>query len=388
MKHRSFNYSTINSTRSRKRRNNRRANTKTKHLFKGALFIVSLAVVLFGLKLLISPVVGAIASMMKESSVTISYMLNKGDIKKVNDITNFLILGVDERYEGGPSLTDTIMILSYNHKTKSTVMISLPRDLWVQIPAFDGVSSYFTKINSVYSVGEKYGYKSDEKDGIGGGAGLLSEVIENHIGVPIQYYAKINFDGFRELIDIVGGVDIYVERAFTDYQYPREGYEDAPEEMRNEIVSFEQGWQHMDGETALKYARSRHALGPEGSDFARAKRQQKVVMALKDKLVSNDTIFNLDRLRNIYLTLSNKFDTNVSVTELPLLYKLAEEQAKDLKITSVVLDSGYGEEGLLYTPDPAQYGGAFVLIPRGGWPVIEDYINSKIYPAPQDDSNE
>ncbi len=387
MRHRSFNYSTMNSSRSKRKRNLRRSNPKTKHLFKGALFIVSLAIVLFGLKLLISPVVGAIASMMKESSVTISYMLNKGDIKQVNDITNFLVLGVDERFEGGPSLTDTIMIVSYNHKTKSTVIISLPRDLWVQIPAFNNVSSYYTKINSVYSLGDEYGYKASEDADIGGGAGLLAKVIEDHIGVPIQYYVKINFDGFRELIDIVDGVDIYVEQSFTDYQYPREGYANAPEEMRNEVVSFQQGWQHMDGETALKYARSRHALGPEGSDFARAKRQQKVILALKDKLISNNTIFSLDRLRNIYLTLSNKFDTNVSVTELPLLYKLAEEQAENKSIESVVLDSGYGEEGLLYTPDASQYGGAFVLIPRGGWSVIEDYINSKLYPT-QDDSNE
>jgi LCP family protein required for cell wall assembly len=384
MKYRSFNYSQINTKPARKvkRRQGkaaRRQNTTKSGWGRPISIIVSLVVILFGAKLLLSPVVSVIASMVRESSATISYMLNREGLAKQDGVTNVLVLGVDERYQGGVSLTDTIMVLSYNHENKSLSLVSLPRDLWVRIPAFDSVNSYFTKINSVYTVGEDYGYPTDEVTGLGGGSGLLATVIENHIGLPIHYYTQFNFEGFKDLIDSVGGLDIYVEQSFTDYEYPIDGYENAPLEARWETLNFSQGWQHMDGETALKYARSRHAFGPEGSDFARAKRQQKVVLALKDKIMSNETIFNLDRMRNIYLTLTNKFDSNVSVTELPTFYNLVRSQKDLTEVQTIVLDNSGDEEGLLYVPDPNNYGGAFVLLPKGGWGVIEDYLSNLLY---------
>lgn len=362
----------------RKRRRYNRRNRSTndnKLLYRAGLIVGSLVIIFFGIKLLLYPIMGVAANLLKESTASFSNLVTQEKVKQDNGQTNILLLGVDERYKGGTSLTDTIIVASYDHETQSTTLLSLPRDLWVTIPAFDQVNSYSTKINAVYSIGEEYAYTGSNKDPVGG-VGLLSAVLDDHLGVPIHYYAKINFDGFRQVIDAIGGVDVYVERAFTDYQYPREGYENAPWSSRFEVVSFEQGWQHMDGETALKYARSRHALGPEGSDFARADRQQKVILAIKDKVTSNETLFNPTYLKNLYMTVSSEFETNIGLVELPLFYNLAQKFEGGETIDKYVLTNGVDSEaGLLYSPDPAQYGGAYVLVPREGWEDVQRFVS-------------
>ncbi|MCA9391966.1 LCP family protein [candidate division WWE3 bacterium] len=381
MNYRKFDYNKVNYHGTRERRSKRTGKQGSNKTVKALVVIFSLFVILFGAKLMLSPIVSAIASIVKESTATLSYLISHPELEEVNGVTNILLVGVDERFEGGTSLTDTIIILSYNHDTNSASMVSFPRDLWVRIPAFNNVGSYFTKINGVYTVGEEYGY-SDENGGLGGGSGLLARVIQDHLDIPIQYYVRVNFDAFRNAIDAVGGVDIYVDEAFTDYQYPREGYENAPESSRYEVVSFDQGWQHMDGETALKYSRSRHAFGPEGSDFSRARRQQKVIMALKDKILSNDTLFNLSRIKNLYISLASEFDTNIQAAEVPAFYGLAKEQEDLTGIQTTVLSSGLDDPGsLLYVPNADDFGGAFVLLPRGGWSEVEDYVKGILYPS-------
>lgn len=342
---------------------------------KAVLVVVSLVVVLFGLKLMLTPVVAALANVFRDSTASISYFINRDKLKQDRGVTNFLLIGVDQRAAGGPTLTDTIVLASYRHVDKQISMLSFPRDLWVKVPAFGDVYEQYTKINAVYSLGEEYGYK-------GGGVELLKEVLITHVGVPIQYYAKVNFEGFRSAIDVVNGVDVYVENAFVDYQYPREGLENAPWSARWEIVSFEQGWQHMDGDTALKYARSRHAYGPEGSDFARARRQQKVILALKDKIMSGGTLLDLGRVKELYLTLVNELDTNITLTEVPLFYRLVGSIEDFSAIKTYVLTDGDGKDGLLYVPDAADFGGAFVLLPRGGWPVIQQFVDDSLYSRP------
>jgi len=335
--------------------------------------ILGLALFFWGLKLLVTPVVGAFASLLQDSTTSISYLLTQQKIRQEDGVTNFLIAGVDTRASGGQALTDTLILGSFRHTDNQISLISLPRDLWIQIPEFGQVAAHFTKINSAYSLGEQYNYP-------GGGIALLKQVLTEHLGIPIQYYALSDFVGFEQFVDNVGGVDVYVEQAFVDYQYPRAGFEDGPWAERWEVVDFEQGWQHMNGETALKYARSRHAYGLEGSDFARARRQQKVVVALKDKITASETLFNPNRLKELYLTFNHQVQTDVGLTEIPLIYNTAQ-QASDLsQVQSHVLDNNpYDEDGLLYVPDASNFGGAFVLLPREGWETVQEFIRDTLY---------
>ena len=371
MKYRSFNYHQVNQySRTKSRRSLKRP-------MKSIFVVVSIAIILFGLKLIFSPVMGVIADIVRESTAKISYLIGTPEIRQDEGVTNILVLGIDKRYLGGPMLTDTIMIASYHHETEKVTLVSFPRDLWVQVPSFDSVNSYYTKINAIYSIGEERGYEGDVLTG--GGSGLLIEVINELLGIPIHYFVTVNFDGFKQMIDAVGGIDIYAEQAFTDYQYPREGYENATWDARWEVVSFEQGWQHMDGETALQFARSRHALGSEGSDFARAKRQQKIIGSLIDKLQSSETLLDLSKLRNLYLTLSTEFGTNITLAEIPSFYRYYSNSTGMEDIENIVLSDRLEEGGLLYAPNPADFGGAFVLLPKDSWDDVATYIKQKLY---------
>ncbi|NCS32368.1 LCP family protein [bacterium] len=348
---------------------------------RSIVVIGSIAVLLFSIKIFAQPISSALAGLLKESSSSVALILNQKDLKQTDNITTVLLLGVDQREEGQTSLTDTIMLANYNHTTKEITMVSAPRDLWVTVPAFGEVYEHGTKINAVYSLGDVYEYSSDGSQGEwDGGIGLLTKVLEENIGIPIHYFALVNFKGFINIVDAVGGIDMYVENAFTDYEYPKTGYENAPWNTRWEVVTFEQGWQRMDGETALKYARSRHAYGPQGSDFARAARQQAVIIALKDKVLSTETLFNLNTLRQLFTTLSSEFASSIGITELPTFYNLYNQIGDFSNITSIVLTNDPSQEGgLLYQPSPEDYGGAFALIPTNGWDEIRTFVHDAIH---------
>src|SRR3989344_5042167 len=191
-------------------------------------------------------------------------------LDSTNNRTNFLILGIRGEGSDSPDLTDTMLVLSYSHSKKTFTLISIPRDLWV--------SSLKTKINSVYHYGQF-------REPNGGGIKLVESAILETLGLPIHYTAVIDFSLFREAIDLVGGIDIEVVTGFTDTQFPIQGKEDAfPQSERYETISFQAGPTHLDGPTALKFVRSRHAQGEEGTDIARDRRQQLVISALKQKV--------------------------------------------------------------------------------------------------------
>ena len=165
-------------------------------------------------------------------------------------------------------------------------------------------------------------------------------------------------------IDAIEGIDVVVERTFDDYMFPRPGYENAPWNQRWEHVHFDAGLQHMDGATALEYARSRHALGVEGSDFARSRRQQKVIIAAKNKILSSSTLFNTAKLKELYEVVSDHVRTNVKLSEFPLFFSLAKQFSdKEVKTYSLTDET----ENLLAAPtDLSLYGGAWVLVPAAG----------------------
>ncbi len=287
-----------------------------------------------------------------------------GQLKETDGRTNVLILGSDKRVQGvsESELTDTILVASIGKVDHNVVLISLPRDLWVE-------SSFgYHKINETYARG---------------GAEELFAVIENVLGIPVHYYAVVNFSLFRDAVDILGGVDVDVERGFVDYWYPIEGMENAPNESdRYETVAFEPGRQVLDGEAALKFVRSRKGNNDEGTDFARSKRQQKVIMAIKNKVLSLETLVNPKRLKELYDLYAGNIDTNMDLGTIQQFYLLSQRIDFD-KVRTIVLDdrSAASEGGLLYAPeDTTLYKGAYVLIPRAGdFSQIRAYIQKYIF---------
>lgn len=257
-----------------------------------------------------------------------------------DDRINILLLGIGGPGHDGPYLTDTMIVMSYQPSSDRVAMISIPRDLVVDIPGYD-----FRKINNVLSIGRDNDYP-------GGGEALTVKVVSDLLNLPIQYYARVDFNGFAEVIDQVNGVTVNVETSFYDPLYPDNNYGYDP-------ISFKKGVQEMDGATALKFARSRHGTNGEGSDFARAARQQKIIYALKEKLLSFGTLSNPLKISDILESLGSHSQTNMEVWEIVRLAKLASDVPAG-SIVNRVIDSS--PTGLL--KNATGLGGAFILIPR------------------------
>ena len=338
---------------------------------KGGITFVLLGALVFGIYSFLPPIKETLASVFNGSGAVFTYLVKgKQELAQDGGKTNVLLLGIDKRADEPYTFvgangtvsrncfrTDTMIVASYNYDTKKVTMLSLPRDLWIKIPAFGKFSTQSTKINAAYCFGDEYNYP-------GGGIALATKVVSDYFGIPIHYTARIDFAGLKQAVDAVGGVDINVDRAFTDYEYPVEGKENAlPMSARYKTVSFKAGLQHMNGETALEYARSRHAFGPEGSDFARAKRQQKVIAAFKDKVFSADAIKSPAALEQLYQSLGDSFATDAGLTDLPAAYDIAKT-VDTSQIGSYNLDDNPSNPGgLLYAPPQSEYG-AYVLIPK------------------------
>lgn len=254
------------------------------------------------------------------------------------DRVNILLLGVGGTGHDGAELTDTMIFGSFRPSTKELGLISIPRDLTVFVPG-----QGYRKINAVNALAEQ------AKDGSGREAS--AKAVTEILGQSIPYTVKIDFRGFAEVIDAMGGVDVYVDRSFTDQTYP---LDDAL--GGTEVISFAKGWAHLDGETALKYARSRHGNNGEGSDFARAARQQKILLALKDKALSMDVILNPTKLSRIMSIIQKNVETNMSAFEMVKFAEYIPDISTD-RIAMHVLDA---TSGLLYE---TYINSAYVLLP-------------------------
>ncbi len=309
--------------------------------------------------------------------ISIVATVNASNLKETDGRTNLLLLGSDQRTEGTikSELTDTLLLVSIGRVEHDVVMLSLPRDLWVEDSR--GAKS---KINAVYTYN-----KQDESDDVGGGDALM-QVVEDVLGVPIHYYAVVNFELFRDAINILGGVDVDVERSFIDYYYPIEGMENAPNENdRYETVAFDKGMQTLDGERALKYVRSRKGTNGENTDFARSERQQRVISAIKTKALSLQTLVNPVKIKELYELYANQMDTNITFNDVQSFYLLSQQIDFD-RVTSVVLDdrSAADEGGLLYAPENAELYGAheneYVLIPKvGDFSQLHAYVQRYLF---------
>jgi len=265
-----------------------------------------------------------------------------------NDRINLVLLGIGGGDHDGANLTDTIILLSYKPSNKQLAMMSLPRDLYVKIP---GVG--WNKINAVNAYAEKKQEKS--------GGEATRQFLSDLLGTEINYYTVIDFSGFEKLIDEFGGIDVCVDNDLIDNEYPILGREDAyPIESRYQRLVIKKGCQHMDGETALKYARSRHALGAEGSDFARSKRQQKILLALKDKIQQYNFLLNPSKISSLLTAYDQNINTNLQMWEILKLGKLLEQADYEHPITYNLTD---GNSPLLYDQ---MVNGLYALLPYGG----------------------
>jgi polyisoprenyl-teichoic acid--peptidoglycan teichoic acid transferase len=220
-----------------------------------------------------------------------------------------LIMGLDYRdWEGeGPSRTDSMMLVTMDPVTRTAGMLSIPRDLWVNIPGFD-----YGKINTAYFLGEAYHLA-------GGGPGLAVQTVEDLLGIDINYYAQIDFSAFEKFIDQIGGVDVEVPYEMTvDPIGP------------GNTVTLQPGTQHLDGPVALAYARNRDTIG---SDFDRSDRQQQVVMAIFDKITSLGTLPKLiANSPSIYNNLRYGIHTNLNLKEtISLAWTVAQIPRDNIK---------------------------------------------------------
>lgn len=279
-------------------------------------------------------------------------------IEEKSPVTTIALLGYGGGTHAGGNLTDTIIVARLNEETKTITLISIPRDLWVNMQLADN-EQLSGKINLAYQVGrddKSYPNKSARFAGEAGGGQLAKETITTVIGWPVDYYAAVSFQGFTRAIDILGGVDVNVTNAFIDDWYPLEGEEDNPcdktdEEIasltatmsgflleqqfpcRYESLHFNQVKTHMDGITALKYVRSRHS-NQSGNDFARSDRQKSLIIAVKNKILS---ISFLPRLIPFIENIANEVKTDIP-WDLLLETAKKPEELSDYSITSLSIN--------------------------------------------------
>jgi LCP family protein required for cell wall assembly len=270
---------------------------------------------------------------------------------------NVLLMGIDQReHEQGPWRTDTMLVLTIDPVTMSGGMLSIPRDLWVPIPGYkEG------RINTAHYLGEIYKYP-------GGGPALAVKTAQYNLGVPIHYYARFNFTAFEALVDLIGGIDVYVAEEINDPTYPDEAYGYDP-------LYIDAGWHHFNGEMALKYARTRHTLG---GDFDRAKRQQQVMMSIFEQVTRLDLLPQLAaRAPEMWRTLEGAVETDLTLEQIVALAKLASEIPPE-KIRYGVIDEHYTQ--FWTTPDNQE-----VLIPvRDRMRELRDYIFTTEMPLPEE----
>ncbi len=264
--------------------------------------------------------------------------------KKKEGTTNILIAGIGGKWHEWGELTDSIMIASLNKKEGKIHLLSIPRDLYVAYGTGQGAG----KINALYSLGRSHG------EGINRLATKISEIT----GQPIDHYVVIDFSGFKQIIDILGGVEVNVEQDIIDPEYPTENWGYM-------TLVIRKGLQTFDGDMALKFARSRHST----SDFSRSERQKLLIKAMKEKAVSTGYLTNPSKLSELYSAVVSHLDTDLSLATIgELAFSLRNIESSNIFVSSLSQDCSSIKKcipgAFLYTPSRDLFGGASVIIPE------------------------
>lgn len=289
-----------------------------------------------------------------------SYLAGLPKVNQDSGRINFVLLGISGNDQKPPDLTDTIVFASFNKFSGKTFVLSLPRDIWLD--------SLKAKINTAYHYG---------------GFSLVKSSIQEILGQPVHYIFVLDFEGFKKIVDFLGGIDIYIERTFDDYRYPIPGKEDdecggdKEFKCRYEHLHFDAGWEKMNGERALKFVRSRNAEGDEGTDFARNQRQQKFLLALKNKISSSQVLLNPQKVFGLVKILPSLLKTDLKKEEY-FSFGLSFLRFDSQKIEMQLLN-GSGPVGFLYHP-LKHSSGQWVLIPKSGdWEKIKEFVVQRIW---------
>lgn len=303
-----------------------------------------------------------------------------------------LLLGYGGGTHDGGELTDTIMLVKVDPRAQKINLISIPRDLWVPLPIEVGVTKW-SKINAAYAIGDdnrRYPNKDREYQGNGGGGVMAKTIIADVVGFPVDYFVSLDFTGFTKTIDALGGIDVMVDKSFDDLWYPIEKYPvddcgKSPEDIaaltatmsgdkleqqfpcRYEQLHFTKGLTHMDGQTTLKYVRSRHS-NSDGGDFNRARRQKLVVDAVKKKVLSINFI---PQIPTFVTTLTSHLKTDIDLAKMQEFITQVETLSNYQIVSTPLTD-----QNVLIDAKSAD--GQFILTPRdgdGNWQIIRDFIN-------------
>lgn len=270
------------------------------------------------------------------------------------DLLNILVLGGDDGLtEDNFNRTDTMLIVSINRTTGTVSMLSLPRDLYVWLPA-----GFMQRLNVAYAIGESYGWTD-------GGFGLLRQTILYNFGINVHYFVRLNFDSFRTLIDAIGGVDLVVDCAYEGYELYGGGVppEEAVQVDEDGLVSLPVGYYRMSGEEALWYVRTRE----NSTDFDRGRRQQQLLRAIYRQMVSSGQL-SLTNLPTLWDQFNSVVETDLGFEDVAALLPLALSLSFD-NIESFVMIRTYHTLPW-QTPD-----GDFVQlpIPETLRPLLEDF---------------
>ncbi len=336
-------------------------------------------------------------------SAEVEITLQEGD---VSNSFNVLLLGYGGAGHDGGNLSDSIIVANIAPDAGQIALISVPRDLWVKVPTRSDKSTNY-KINAAYAIGSddiryplkepKYkdeaGHRPGEPLARSGGGELAKEVVSEVVGMSIEYFVAIDFEGVKSAIDTLGGIEVDVPVAFDDYFYPVKGLEnetcgfggeeidefhanysgfqlEKQFECRYEHLYFDAGKQVMSGEKALKFVRSRHSE-QHGGDFARSARQMAVLFAVKDKILSLGFLDDASAFFNKFAdTITTDIDAQV-VGEIVKIYPSLSE----FQISTVNLS----EENVLYSSKSSN--GQFILVPRdgvGNWEGVQKYIQKEL----------
>ena len=317
---------------------------------------------------------------------------------------DILLLGYGGAGHDGPYLTDSMMDVHIDPSTKKIFLISIPRDIWVKLPT-NSTGGQYSKINAAYAIGlddTNYPNKPSEYKGDDGGGRMAEKAVSGVIGQSIDYFVGMDFSGFKRTIDALGGVDVKVETTFDDLAYPLDNVPDpscghSPDDIkaftatvsaepqlwayfpcRYTHVHFDKGVTHMDGETALTYARSRHST-QDGSDFGRATRQRNLLIAVKQKVLSVGFITKILPFMN---SLGDEFHTDLTVNDLTTLIQHATTFEGYEIHTEALTDQNY-------LIDTVSSGGQDILSPKVGtdnWNDVHTWLTDVFGGKPEPES--
>ncbi len=308
-----------------------------------SLFVVGTLLV-FGIAIVFKVTLAAYHFISELTPLSILEVVGKDLKKDEHNYTNILLLGDGGYVREGGGLIDTIMVASIDYEKNAVSLLSVPRDFYVGKNINLGLDKY-GKINQIYN-----NYKDlDEEERFEKFKGAVGELFD----LEIQYYMRIDFKGFIEIVDSLGGITIDAPEAIYDPDYPNDS------DTGTFVFKLEAGLQEMDGKTALKYARSRHGT----SDYDRAARQQLILEALRQKALSAGVLTDFDTLSNVYKAINDNFNSDLTLREMASLGEFAQKLDRSHLVSKQLKESPLDDGGLLYVPDRASCGGSWCLTP-------------------------